>query len=82
MKPGKAHSERGAKHARYASLAIDRGAGAVVAPGVLYVMDGNTGKFACYGIAYPPGALATGVEAALEITPLDANTARTIKLDP
>jgi hypothetical protein len=58
------------------------GAGAVVAPGVLYVMDGNTGKFACYGIAYPPGALATGVEAALEITPLDANAARTIKLDP
>jgi hypothetical protein len=56
------------------------GAGATFASGVLYVMDGNTGKFVAYSIAYPPGALAAAAEVAVEITPLDGNTARTIKL--
>ena len=45
-------------------------------------MDGSTGKFACYAIAYPPGAMAAGEKVELKITPLDANTARTINIEP
>jgi hypothetical protein len=56
--------------------------GAVAAPGVIYIMDGNTGKFIGYGLTYPPGALAAAAEAEIVITPLDANTARTVKISP
>jgi hypothetical protein len=58
------------------------GAGMTPAPGVVYVMDGASGKFVAYGLTYPAGALAAAAEAELTITPLDGNTARSIKLAP
>jgi hypothetical protein len=56
------------------------GAGVNAGDGCLYVMDGNSGRFACYGLTYAPNALATGVEGPIGINLLDGNVARTVKL--
>jgi hypothetical protein len=63
-----------------ARFAGGAGAGINVGDGCLYVMDGNSGKFVCYGLAYAPNALATGVEGEVVINLLDGNTARTVNI--
>jgi hypothetical protein len=56
------------------------GAGVNAGDGCLYVMDGNSGKFVCYGLTYVPNALATGVDGEVGINLLDGNTARTVNI--
>lgn len=47
---------------------------------VVYVADGNTGKFGAYMVPWTPGAFAAGVGQIGELLPLDAASARDVEL--